>query len=41
VTQLRREGHDRQVRGAETSLVHGMGLTLAAHSTAILSASAD
>ncbi len=41
VTQLRGEGQDRQVPGAQTSLVHGMGLTLAAHSTAILSTSAD
>jgi acetyl-CoA acetyltransferase len=41
VTQLRGDAQDRQVRGAETALVHGMGLTLAAHSTAILSTSAD
>ena len=37
VTQLRGLAGERQVAGAETSLVHGMGMTLAAHSTAILS----
>jgi acetyl-CoA acetyltransferase len=37
VAQLRGDAGERQVQGAETSLVHGMGLTLAAHSTAILS----
>jgi acetyl-CoA acetyltransferase len=41
VTQLRGDAQDRQMPGAETSLVHGMGLTLAAHSTAVLSTSAD
>ena len=41
VTQLRGDGGQRQVPGAETSLVHGMGLTIAAHSTAILSTHAD
>ncbi len=41
VTQLRGDAQDRQLSGAETSLVHGMGLTLAAHSTAVLSTSAD
>jgi acetyl-CoA acetyltransferase len=41
VTQLRGDAQDRQVQGAETSLVHGMGLALAAHSTAVLSTSAD
>jgi acetyl-CoA acetyltransferase len=37
VAQLRGDAGGRQVPGAQTSLVHGMGLTLAAHSTAILS----
>ncbi len=37
VTQLRGDAGARQVDGAQTSLVHGMGLTLAAHSTAVLS----
>ncbi|KWX56738.1 acetyl-CoA acetyltransferase [Mycobacterium sp. NAZ190054] len=41
VTQLRGDAGARQVAGAQTSLVHGMGLTLAAHSTAVLSTSAE
>jgi acetyl-CoA acetyltransferase len=41
VTQLRGDAGQRQVPGAATSLVHGMGLTVAAHSTAILSTHAD
>jgi acetyl-CoA acetyltransferase len=41
VAQLRGDAGQRQVPGASTSLVHGMGLTLAAHSTAILSTHAD
>jgi hypothetical protein len=41
VTQLRGDGGARQVPGAETSLMHGMGLSVAAHSTAILSTNAD
>jgi acetyl-CoA acetyltransferase len=41
VTQLRGDAGQRQVPGAEASLVHGMGLTIAAHSTAILSTHAD
>ncbi len=41
VAQLRGAAGARQVPGAQTSLVHGMGLTLAAHSTAILSTHGD
>lgn len=41
VTQLRGDAGARQVSGAQTSLVHGMGLTVAAHSTAILSTNRD
>ena len=41
VAQLRGDAGQRQVPGAQTSLVHGMGLTIAAHSTAILSTHAD
>lgn len=37
VAQLRGEAGERQVAGARTSVVHGMGLTLAAHATAVLS----
>ena len=40
VAQLRGDAGQRQVAGAQTSLVHGMGLTIAAHSTAILSTNA-
>lgn len=41
VTQLRGDAGTRQVEGAQTSLVHGMGLTIAAHSTVVLSTSAE
>lgn len=41
VAQLRGDAGQRQVPLAATSLVHGMGLTLAAHSTAILSTRVD
>jgi acetyl-CoA acetyltransferase len=41
VRQLRGEAGDRQVEGATTSLVHGMGMTLAAHATAVLSTVLD
>ncbi|MCE0764089.1 acetyl-CoA acetyltransferase [Pseudonocardia kujensis] len=37
VRQLRGEAGERQVPNASTSLVHGMGATLAAHATAVLS----
>lgn len=37
VQQLRGEAGRRQIKGAQFSLVHGMGLTLAAHATAVLS----
>lgn len=37
VRQLRGEAGRRQVSNAKLSLVHGMGLTLAAHATAVLS----
>lgn len=37
VEQLRGAAGDRQTPGATTSLVHGMGMTLAAHATAVLS----
>ena len=36
VRQLRGQAGERQVAGAQVSLVHGMGMTLAAHATAIL-----
>ncbi|HEY3481530.1 MAG TPA: thiolase, partial [Streptomyces sp.] len=36
VRQLRGDAGARQQPGAAVSLVHGMGLTLAAHATAIL-----
>lgn len=36
VRQLRGDAGDRQVDGAATALVHGMGLTLGAHATVIL-----
>ena len=41
VQQLRGDAGRRQVKGARVSLVHGMGLTLAAHATAILSNQPD
>jgi acetyl-CoA acetyltransferase len=41
VAQLRGDAGQRQVPDASSSLVHGMGLTLGAHSTAILSTHAD
>jgi acetyl-CoA acetyltransferase len=37
VEQLRGVAVERQVPGASVSLVHGMGMTLAAHATAVLS----
>jgi hypothetical protein len=37
VQQLRGNAGRRQIEGAKLSLVHGMGLTLAAHATAVLS----
>ncbi len=37
VQQLRGAAGRRQIPGAEVSLVHGMGMTLAAHATAVLS----
>lgn len=37
VRQLRGTAGERQIPGARRSLVHGMGLTLAAHATAVLS----
>jgi acetyl-CoA acetyltransferase len=37
VEQLRGEAGQRQVPNAALSLVHGMGMTLAAHATALLS----
>lgn len=37
VRQLRGEAGDRQVAGANISLVHGMGMTLGTHATAVLS----
>src|SRR5215469_14167487 len=40
VEQLRGAAGGRQVPGASVSLVHGMGMTLAAHATAILSTEA-
>jgi acetyl-CoA acetyltransferase len=38
VAQLRGQAGDRQVEGAELSLVNGMGATLAGHAAAVLSA---
>ncbi|WP_165064869.1 acetyl-CoA acetyltransferase [Marisediminicola senii] len=38
VQQLRGNAGRRQIPGARLSLVHGMGMTLAAHATAVLSA---
>jgi hypothetical protein len=37
VAQLRGDAGARQVPGAHTSLGHGMGMTLAAHSSLVLS----
>jgi hypothetical protein len=37
VQQLRGDAGRRQIPDAKVSLVHGMGLTLAAHATAVLS----
>lgn len=37
VRQLRGEAGERQIDGTELSLVHGMGLTLGGHATAVLS----
>ncbi|MEV8514266.1 acetyl-CoA acetyltransferase [Dactylosporangium sp. NPDC051484] len=37
VEQLRGEADERQIPDAAVSLVHGMGMTLAAHATAVLS----
>jgi acetyl-CoA acetyltransferase len=37
ITKLRHQEGERQVEGAEISLVNGMGATLAAHATAVLS----
>lgn len=41
VQQLRGDAGRRQIDGASVSLVHGMGLTLAAHATAVLSNTTD
>lgn len=41
VQQLRGDAGRRQIDNAEVSLVHGMGLTLAAHATAVLSKNPD
>lgn len=41
VQQLRGDAGRRQQAGAQVSLVHGMGLTLAAHATAVLSNNPD
>lgn len=41
VQQLRGDAGRRQIDNAEVSLVHGMGLTLAAHATAVLSKHPD
>ena len=41
VQQLRGTAGRRQVPGARLSLVHGMGMTLAAHATAVLSSAPE
>jgi acetyl-CoA acetyltransferase len=41
VQQLRGDAGRRQVKDASVSLVHGMGLTLAAHASAVLSNQLD
>ncbi len=41
VQQLRGTAGRRQVEGARLSLVHGMGMTLAAHATAVLSSAPE
>lgn len=41
VQQLRGDAGRRQIPGARISLVHGMGLTLGAHATAVLATDLD